>query len=162
VTITGTNFVSGATVTIGGTLAQDVSVVNSTSLTATTPSGTAGSASVVVTNPDNQVSNSDVTYTYVAPASAPTVSGINPASGKKGDVETVTISGSGFQDGCVVTFENGSGPAPVASVNSVSDTSMDVTVTIKAGGPKSGSVWDVRVTNPDGSSGVKHAAFTVS
>src|SRR5262249_16856205 len=37
VTITGTNFVAGATVTFGGTAATNVVVVNSTTITATTP-----------------------------------------------------------------------------------------------------------------------------
>jgi IPT/TIG domain len=37
VTITGTNFVSGATVTFGGVAATDVVVVNSTTITCTAP-----------------------------------------------------------------------------------------------------------------------------
>ena len=37
VTITGTGFLAGATVKLGGTAATGVSVVNSTSITATTP-----------------------------------------------------------------------------------------------------------------------------
>ena len=39
VTITGTNFAAGATVTFGGTAATNVTVVNSTTITATTPAG---------------------------------------------------------------------------------------------------------------------------
>ena len=39
VTITGTNFAAGATVTFGGTAATNVVVVSSTSITATTPAG---------------------------------------------------------------------------------------------------------------------------
>ena len=39
VTITGTNFVSGATVTFGCAAATNVVVVSSTSITATTPAG---------------------------------------------------------------------------------------------------------------------------
>ena len=42
VTITGTNFAAGATVTFGATAATNVVVVNSTTITATTPAGTAG------------------------------------------------------------------------------------------------------------------------
>src|SRR5208283_48861 len=55
VTISGTNFLSGATVTIGGAAATNVVVVSATSITATTPaSGTGGGANVTVTNPDTQ------------------------------------------------------------------------------------------------------------
>jgi hypothetical protein len=49
VTITGTNFVAGATVTLGGAAATNVVVVSSTSITATTPAGTAGAVTVTVT-----------------------------------------------------------------------------------------------------------------
>ncbi len=49
VTITGTNFASGATVTFGGTAASNVVVVNGTTITATTPAGSAGAVTVTVT-----------------------------------------------------------------------------------------------------------------
>jgi hypothetical protein len=52
VTITGNNFVNGATVDIGGTPATDVIVVNSTTITAKTPALTDGPVTVTVTNPD--------------------------------------------------------------------------------------------------------------
>lgn len=49
VTITGTNFAAGATVTIGGTPATDVVVQGPTSLTARTPQHASGQGDVVVT-----------------------------------------------------------------------------------------------------------------
>ena len=49
--IAGTNFVAGATVTIGGVTATEVTVENASLITATTPAGS-GSAEVVVTNPN--------------------------------------------------------------------------------------------------------------
>jgi len=54
VTITGTNFSAGATVRFDTTLASNVNVVNSTSITATTPSHAAGPVNVVVTNTNGQ------------------------------------------------------------------------------------------------------------
>jgi hypothetical protein len=54
VTITGTDFVSGATVTLGGTAATGVTVVNDTTITATTAAHAVGAVDVVVTNPDTQ------------------------------------------------------------------------------------------------------------
>jgi len=49
VTISGTNFAAGATVTLGGTAATNVVVVNGTTITATTPAGSAGAVTVTVT-----------------------------------------------------------------------------------------------------------------
>jgi hypothetical protein len=66
VTITGANFVDGATVTIGGASATDVTWVSATSITATTPAGTAGAQDVVVTNPDLQTGTLPAGFTYVA------------------------------------------------------------------------------------------------
>ena len=52
VTITGTGFVTGATVKLGGTAATSREVVSTTSITATTPAHAAGAVNVVVTNSD--------------------------------------------------------------------------------------------------------------
>jgi hypothetical protein len=53
-------------VKIGGNAATGVTVVSSTSITATTPSGTAGAKDVVVTNPDAQSGILMSGFTYVA------------------------------------------------------------------------------------------------
>ena len=66
VTVTGTGFLSGATVTIGGTAATGVTVVSSTSITATTPAHAAGAADVVVKNTDNQAGALSGGYTYTS------------------------------------------------------------------------------------------------
>jgi hypothetical protein len=50
VTIKGTNFASGSTVTFGGTAASNVTVVSSTSITAATPAHAAGAVNVVVSD----------------------------------------------------------------------------------------------------------------
>ena len=65
VTITGTGFVSGATVTFGGTAATGVTVVNGTTITCTTPAHAAGAVTVVVTNPDTQTGTLASGFTYV-------------------------------------------------------------------------------------------------
>ncbi len=48
VTIKGTNFAAGATVTFGGVVATNIVVVNNTTITCTTPAGSAGAVSVTV------------------------------------------------------------------------------------------------------------------
>jgi hypothetical protein len=64
VTITGTGFLAGAAVSLGGTAATGVTVASSTSITATTPAHAAGAVNVVVTNSDNQSGTLSSGYTY--------------------------------------------------------------------------------------------------
>ncbi len=71
VTITGTNFAAGATVRFGSAAATNVVVVNSTTITATTPAGSAGAATVTVTNSGGQSGSLASGFTYIA---GPTVS----------------------------------------------------------------------------------------
>ncbi len=68
VTITGTNFSAGATVKFDTTLATNVSVVNSTSITATTPSHAAGPVNVVVTNANGQSATLTNGFSYATSA----------------------------------------------------------------------------------------------
>jgi len=67
VTISGTNFVGGGSfgVTIGGAAAIGVNRVSDTTITATTPAGTAGAQDVVITNSDGQTATGTGTFTYV-------------------------------------------------------------------------------------------------
>jgi beta-lactamase superfamily II metal-dependent hydrolase len=65
VTISGTLFQSGATVTFGGSLATGVVVVNSTTITATTPAHAAGAVNVTVTNTDTTSATLTNGYTFV-------------------------------------------------------------------------------------------------
>ncbi len=100
VTITGTNFATGATVTFGGTAATNVVVVNSTTITATTPAGTAGAVTVTVTV--SGLSGSRINgFTYVVP---PTVSSVSPISGTTAGGTAVTITGTNFATGATVKF----------------------------------------------------------
>jgi Protein of unknown function (DUF4038)/IPT/TIG domain/Putative collagen-binding domain of a collagenase len=65
VTIAGTNFDPNATVTVGGTAALNIVVVSDNEITATTPPGTAGPASVTVTNPGTGSGSLANGFTYV-------------------------------------------------------------------------------------------------
>ena len=64
ITITGINFVSGATVTIGGLPATNVAVVSATSITAVTPPGTIGTIASVLVTTTNGTSAANATYAY--------------------------------------------------------------------------------------------------
>jgi len=64
ITITGTDFASGATVSIGGNPATSVTVVSSTSITAITPAHALGSTNIVVTNSDSGIGTGTGLYTF--------------------------------------------------------------------------------------------------
>src|SRR5207245_11243236 len=83
VTITGANFVTGVTVNVGGSAATGVSVVNNTTITATTPTHAAGAVDVMVTNADAQSGSLASGFTYRVPA--PTVETVEPSSGPVGE-----------------------------------------------------------------------------
>ena len=106
VTITGTNFVSGATVTFGGNAATNVVVVSSTSITATTPAGSAGAVTVTVTNPGGQNGSLANGFTYVL---GPTVSSVSPNIGPVAGGTAVTITGTNFASGATVTLRRDCG-----------------------------------------------------
>ena len=65
ITVNGTGFQNGATITLGGSAATNVVFVNSTKLTAKTPAHAAGFVNVVVTNPDTGVGTLVNGYKYV-------------------------------------------------------------------------------------------------
>ena len=93
VTVTGTGFRSGLTVSLGGTAATGVRVVNSTSITAITPGHAAGTVNVVVSNNDAQSGTLPGGFTYVAPADFTlTASTPSPATVAAGGSVTSTIT----------------------------------------------------------------------
>lgn len=93
------------------------------------------------------------------PPPAPvTISSITPDQGNKSSSVNVTIEGVGFVDGMPVYFENGSGHQPTVRVTGVYDlgTRIEAVVSIRKGGRKKPSTWDLRVGN-----GRLSNAFTV-
>jgi len=68
VVITGTNFQDGATVKFGSVPATFVGFNTPTSLSASTPAGTAGGVTVTVTNPDGQSASLPDGFTYISSA----------------------------------------------------------------------------------------------
>ena len=151
VTITGTGFLAGATIMLGGTAATNVNVVNGTSITATTPAHASGAVSVVVTNTDTQSGTLNNGYTYTASNPAPTVSSITPNTGTAAGATPVTITGTGFLAGAIVSL----GGTAAANVNVVGSTSITATTPAHASGAVS-----VVVTNTDTQSGTLNNGYT--
>jgi hypothetical protein len=67
ITMTGTNFTAGMTVTVGGVACTDVTVLSATSATCVTPVGTAGAADVVV-DVSGLTATLPASFTYEEPA----------------------------------------------------------------------------------------------
>ena len=147
VTITGTNFAAGATVTFGSAAATNVAVVNSTTITATTPAGSAGAVTVTVTA-NGQSGSLASAFTYIG---QPTVSSVSPNSGSISGGTAVTITGTNFTAGAAVTFGS------AAATNIVVVNSTTITATTPAG---SAGAVTVTVTNVGGQSGSLATAYT--
>jgi hypothetical protein len=101
ITITGTGFVNGATVTVNGFAAMNVVVVNATTITANTPAspGKQGKVKVIVTNPDQQKATRSDLFAYY----------------------TVTIS-----FGAEATWPTGNAPFRIAVADFNNDTHADL------------------------------------
>jgi len=71
-------------------------------------------------------------------------------------IVTFIVTGTGFAPGITVAFQGGDGPAPrVRQVTRDSSTRLSATVELRSGGPARDRLWDLRVTNPDGSTSVR-------
>ena len=152
VTVWGTNFLAGATVSFGGVAAASVTVTSATQLGAVTPPHAAGVVDVRVTNPDDQFATLVGAFTYGTPP--PAIISISPSSGTIAGDTSVTITGTGFQPGVpgtTVTF----GAVAGTGVNVLSSTKIQVTTPAHAVG-----AVDVRVTNPDSQSATLAGGYT--
>ncbi len=129
ITISGHNFVSGLTVTVGGSPATVTSRATN-SIQATTPAGSAGTAAdIVVTNPNGQIATLTAAFSYTNPSASPTLSAISPSSGSSNGGTRVVISGSGFQYGAVVSF---GGPPPLYPLNGTGTLATTMAVSYSA------------------------------
>ena len=91
VTITGTGFVDGASVTVGGAQVTNVVVANPTTITANTPAHAPGTVDVVVTNPDGQSSNSKP-FIYCSYTIAEINTSFEEHGGTDGEISVTTTS----------------------------------------------------------------------
>lgn len=151
VTVTGTGFLAGATLSLGGTAATGVTLVSSTSITAVAPAHAAGAVNVIVTNTDAQSGTLNSGYTYSTSNPAPTVTSISPNSDTISGGTAVTIRGTGFLAGATVKL----GGTSATGVSVVNSTTIAATTPAHAAGATS-----VVVTNTDAKSGTLNNGFT--
>jgi len=116
VTVTGTNFASGDTVSFGTAAATAVTVTSATSLTATAPAGT-GTVNVTVTGPGGTSATATADqFTYSV--SAPAITAVGSAADSQGTgVSSLSVSPKTVGDALVLTVKVTSASATVSGVS---------------------------------------------
>lgn len=146
VTISGTNFSTGATVQIGD-FADNVVVVSSIEITAITRAGS-GTVNVVVTNTDGQSGTLASGYTYTTvPSDAPRVDAVSPNFGSASGAEPITITGANFTPTLTVVFAPTGGGTNLEFAGTSDD---GVTINVSTPTATAGAIYFVQVRNADG------------
>lgn len=147
ISIHGSNFVKGARVLVGGKEITNPWFVNDTMLKVEAPARAAGSADIVVENPDGKRASIQFAYD-----DGPTITKFTPLEGSPHGGTEVLVEGKNFQEGCGITFFGHFAP----DVTYVSPTVLKFTTP-----PHEDSFHgEVCVTNPDGLSAVAEDLFT--
>lgn len=132
--ITGSNFFSGAMVRFGSTLATNVVVVNSTTITCTVPPGVAGVVTVSVTS-GGQTAMLPNGFTYIAPPAPPTISlasiSLNPTwiLGGNSSAGVVTLTAAAPAGGAIVTLSSSTNVVQVPAIVTVPEGATSATFT---------------------------------
>ena len=153
VTITGTNFLAGATVKFGNVSASSVDVQSATVIVATAPPQAAGSVTITVTNSDGLAATS-TGFTYIVPA--PAINSVSPSSGPSSGNTTITITGANFQSGATVTL----GSVPVNNINVISSTVITAVTPPAPAAASQTSQATLFVRNPDGQTASASQGFS--
>ncbi|MCX6460347.1 MAG: IPT/TIG domain-containing protein [Actinobacteria bacterium] len=111
ITITGTGFRAGVTVSVGGAQCTGVLLVGPTQITCRTPVHAAGAVSVAVTNTDSQSGSRAQAFTYAAPVSACplTVTGLATATRIARAGTTVLVTRAVTVVGCRIVIATAAG-----------------------------------------------------
>ncbi|HYL93048.1 MAG TPA: IPT/TIG domain-containing protein [Alphaproteobacteria bacterium] len=162
-TITGTNFQSGATCSFGaGVTVNSCAFVSATQLTANvsiSAVAAVGPRAVTVTNPDLQsgTTNGAFTVTASAPPPPPSLTSLNPTSGAQATTVNVTLTGTNFLSGATCSFGAGI-TVNSCTFNSATQLIANVTIAVSA----TTGTRSVTVTNPDNQTSTLANAFTVT
>jgi YVTN family beta-propeller protein len=152
-TVSGSNFISGATIKFGG-VPVATTFVNFGTLTASvTLGGTAGPVPVTVTNPDGTTSGAatfQITPAGPPPLQPPTLTSINPSAGVPGTNVPVTLTGTNFIAGATALVISGTGITG-NSVAVTSGTALTATFVISPTAPLGN--YSVAVSTAGGTSG---------
>jgi len=127
-TLTGTNLTGCSAVSFGGTAASGISVVSSTQVRCSSPAKSAGAYGVTATT--GYGTSNSVTYTYVAPPAAPTLSAIAPTSGTTAGGTACTLTGTSLTGCSSVSF----GGTAATGISVVSSTQVRCSSPAKSAG----------------------------
>jgi len=162
ITITGSGFVTGATVEIGqgygagptAIAATNVTVVSPTEITAVTGGGAkAGTFSLFVTTTGGtNAANTGADFSYGV-----TVSKVRPNTGPTSGGTTITITGTGFVAGATEVIGQGNGTTGAIAATSVKVVSPTEITAVTGGRAKAGT-FSLFVTTTEGTSAANTGA----
>jgi len=162
VTITGTNFVSGAVASFSGTgitVNGATTFIDASHVKANItidPAAGLSARDITVTNPDSQAATCSTCFTVILPA--PTATSATPSTGERGTTIDVTVGGTNFVSGASVSFSGGN--ITVNTTTFTDSTHIKVNITIGSGAALTSR--DVTVTNPDTQAATCPTCFTVT
>ena len=103
------------------------------------------------------------TITFTPITTPLSIVSITPNNAPANTTVNLTLTGTGFANGAMVTFEDGQGTAPqVTGVQVVNANTIVIAVNTAVDAGVTTQVWDVRVTNPDNTFAMLTDAFTVT
>ena len=155
VTITGTGFASGATVTVGGTAAPAVSFVSATTLTITTPAKAAGDYDVVVTNTDTGSATFINGISYNGIPAWTTAAGSLGTFASAQTISTITLQAT-EPDAGTITFNITNGALPTGL--SLTGANIDGTTSLET----AETLYTFTVTATDDESQTTPRTFTIT
>lgn len=150
-TLTGSEFMDGAQVTLGGIAATGVLVESASTIHCTAPAHAAGQVDVKVTNPDGGTDTYIKAFAYIDLALAPVVTSLDPAEGPLTGGTQVHVYGENFLPSPSVFF----GSAPATGVQFVDSTHVLATTPAGALG-----AVNVRLVNSDAQEDTLEGGFT--
>ena len=153
ITVTGTNFVSGITLTVNGS-PRNTTFVSGTQLTASLTSGDFLSAAPLLVNAVNPQPGGGAsgTIALVVTNPAPTVASISPSALNAGSAATVVnIVGTGFVAGAGVLVNGASRPATLVSATAM-------TVALTSADLSSAGSLGITAVNPAPGGGISSAS----
>ena len=154
ITVTGTDFLPGARLYIGGTETVGAARMSSSVMTgviAASEGGNGRGATVMVVNPDSSVATLTSGFFLTGTEAPLSVSGVAASSGPNSGGTTVTISGGGFNGAAAVLF----GDIPATNINVLGASAIFARTP-----PNVSGTVPITITNRDGSSALLAKAFT--
>ena len=153
---------TSATATVLPTLTSTPITPTATVVTLT-PLPTASPAPATATVPPATSTATSLATITITPTPQLNLLSITPNTAQANTTVNLTLSGTAFANGATVSFEGGQGTAPqVTGTQVVNANTIVIAVNAVVDAGLGTQVWDVRVTNPNGTFVVLPDAFTIT